>query len=103
MLDAALADQFIVQAVVRGRGAVEVQEFPSHELAPEQAQPLLAETENDGHDGGSGKHHHVQNGLFHENRRVAVREGAHEIPAHVTVDDVQAVDADQQENQRAKQ
>ena len=92
VLHSTLADQFIIQPVIGGRADVQAHELAGHELPPEQPQAFLAKAEDDGHDRGTGEYHHIIDSLADEGLDLAIRQGAHEVPPDITVDDIQAID-----------
>ena len=91
-----------VQAVVGFIGEVELDGSLSQGFPPEQTKALLREACDDRNDRGPREHADVENRLAHEFGFVTVGDRGHEIPADVAVEDVQAVCAEQQRNERGE-
>ena len=103
MLDADMADDLVIHPVVGRILEVQPDELTSHEFPPKKAEAFLAEPIDDGDDGDGREHAEVQHRQPKKPRRVALRDGAHEIAAHVTVGDIQAIDGKQKHDERARQ
>jgi hypothetical protein len=87
---------------IGGIGQIQFDCPPGEELPPEQCQTLFSESRNDCNDGGGGEDPNVEDRLLGEFRRLSVRDGSHEIPANVAVDDVQCVNSAQEQDQAGK-
>ena len=91
------------QVVVGSSVEVRVEELPSEPFPPEQPQPLLAEGVEGTHGCRGCEHPEVCDGLPGEPRRVAVRDGRHEVPAHVAVHHVQGVERQEQGDEQGEE
>ena len=102
MLDPALANQFVIHAVVSRRTDIQPDKLGGHEVTPQQPQALLAKAKEHRHQRRAGENEDIQKSLTNKDVRVSIRQGAHEITANIAVDDIQGVEGNQQNNQGNK-
>src|SRR5919108_1535103 len=82
---------------------VVVDEPPGQPLPPEQTHASLGEPIEDRRHRTGCKYTEIEYGLPNEFSHVAVRDGRHEVTAHVAVHDIQAVDCERQCNEPCEQ
>ena len=92
-----------LQADVGAVGEIDADQPSGEPVAPEQAEELLRVARQDRRHRRSGEHHDVAQRLPEEAAVIAVLERRHEVAPDVAVHHVQAVDGEEDEEQRAAQ
>src|SRR5439155_21455421 len=92
-------DQSVISCVVE----VGAEGSTREPLPPEQSQPLLAEGIEGGDGRGGREYAEVGDGLPREPRRIAVRDRRHEVAPDVAVQDVQAVEGEEQSDEQREE
>ena len=85
--------------VVGAIGEIQHDGLPGQEFPPEQSKAFLDEAGDDRNEGGSRKYTDVEQCLPDEFGLAAVRDRGHEFSADVTVDNVHAIDPEQERDE----
>ena len=83
-------------------GKIAAQDPAGHRVAPQKPEPLLAEAGDHGDEGQGGEDANVDKSLPDEAGHVAIGNRRHEIPADITVDDVERIRGAEEQDERGE-